>query len=195
MGLLMDVCRVIQPVSPATSFLLQYFRGSQHARRRYEQKNTERKAAFLAEANQPGMKCLQISVKDEIGHKWGPNWISVDKFDHREFIDRHDDIHDLRFADDSFDYLSCSAVLAHVEKPWIAIKEFYRVLKPGGKIWVGVPMTFPYCEAPRDYWRMSPDAMRVWMEAFEEIGCGIDYYARTSLSATTYYFGRKPAWI
>jgi SAM-dependent methyltransferase len=191
MGLLMAVCRVIQPVSPTSSFLLQYWRGGHHAKRRYEQRNSERKKDFITESNLPGNKCLQISVKDEIGKKWGPNWISVDKFDMGPLIDRHDDIHDLKFADNTFDYISCAAVLANVERPWVAIAELRRVLKIGGKIWVNAPMTFPYHEAPRDYWRASPDGLRIWMEGFEEIACGIDYYARSSLAATTYYFGRK----
>ena len=191
MGALMKACAVIYPVSATTSFLLQYWRGSHHAKRRYEQRNSELKKAFIAESNAPGNKCLQISVKDEVGHKWGPNWTSVDKFDHGPMIDRHDDIQDLKFDDGTFDYISCVAVLANVERPWDAIRELHRVLKVGGKIWINIPMTFPYHEAPRDYWRASPDGLRVWMRAFEEIACGIDYYSRSSLTATTYYFGRK----
>ena len=191
MGLLMAVCRVIQPVSSTSSFLLQYWRGAQHAKRRYEQRNTDHKKAFFAESNLPGKKCLQISVKDEIGKKWGPNWISVDKYDMGPLIDRHDDIHDLKFADNTFDFVACNAVLMNVERPWVAIAELHRVLKIGGKISVSMTMTFPYAGAPREYWRASPDGLRIWMEAFEEIACGIDYWTRSSLAATTYYFGRK----
>ena len=40
-------------------------------------------------------------------------------------------------------------------EPTRAIAEFLRVLKPGGSAWVEVPMTYPYHEAPKDYWRVT----------------------------------------
>lgn len=73
--------------------------------------------------------CLQIGVKNRLGKKYGPNWVSVDKYDMRDFIDYHYDIHDLPFEDDSFDAVVCISILEHVPYPLKAIQELKRVLK------------------------------------------------------------------
>jgi len=147
-------------------------------------------AAFLDRSE--GKHCLQISVKDEIGHKFGSNWVSIDKYDDRAFIDRHDDVENLEFPDDTFDAAVCWSVLEHVPHPDRAVAELHRVLKPGGEIWVQLPFLFPYHESPRDYWRVTPDGLRLWMQAFDEQTCACDYWAGTKLIAATYFCGHKP---
>lgn len=144
---------------------------------------------FLSKATGP---CLQIGVKEELGRKFGPGWISVDKYDDRDFIDRHDDIQDLRFPDGSFNAVACWSVLEHVPEPHKAISEMRRVLRPGGVIWVQLPFLFPYHAAPHDYWRVTPSGLRVWMRDFEEIHCACDYWARTRLAAASFFYGRRP---
>jgi SAM-dependent methyltransferase len=118
--------------------------------------------------------------------------VSVDKFDDREFIDYRDDIHELHFSQDTFDAIACIAVVEHVPRPWVAIAELHRVLKPGGTIWLSLPLSYPYHEAPKDYWRATPDGLRIWMEDFEEISCGVNYWSRSSLACSTHFYGRKP---
>ena len=105
-------------------------------------------------------------MKDEIGHEFGSNWVSIDKYDDRDFIDRHDDVENLEFPDATFDAAVCWSVLEHVPHPDRAVAELYRVLKPGGEIWVQLPFLFPYHESPRDYWRVTPDGLRLWMTWF-----------------------------
>lgn len=144
---------------------------------------------FLARCD--GKRCLQIGVKDKIGKKFGPNWVSVDKYDERDFIDYHYDIHDLDFEDESFDAVVCESILEHVPYPQKAISELHRVLKPGGEIWVQLPFLYPYHEAPKDYWRVTPDGLRIWMKDFKEVNCGCVFWARTSLIAATYFYGAK----
>jgi SAM-dependent methyltransferase len=145
---------------------------------------------FLKNTSGP---CLQIAVKDEIGKKFGPNWISVDRFDDRPFVDRHDDVQDLNFPDCSFNGIVCWSVLEHVPDPLKAVSELYRVLKPGGLIWVQAPFIFPYHADPHDYWRVTPNGLRIWMSDFEEIDCGFDYWTRTHLVAASFFYGRKIA--
>jgi SAM-dependent methyltransferase len=180
--------RPFRAVLPATFFALEYWRT---AKKVASQTGEHRQLfeRFLADC--AGKPCIQIAVKDEIGHKFGPNWVSVDKYDDRDMIDRRDDIEDLKFPDGSFDGAVCWSVLEHVPHPQVAVAELYRVLKPGGVIWVQVPFLFPYHPSPSDYWRVTPNGLRVWMEAFEEIKCACDYWARTRLVAATYFYGRK----
>lgn len=144
---------------------------------------------FLADAD--GKKGLQIGVKEGAGRKFGPNWTSVDLFDSRDFIDYNYDVQDLKFGDETFDAVVCWSILEHVPYPQKAISELTRVLKPGGQIWVQLPFLFPYHDRT-DYWRASPDGLRVWMDGYDEVACGCDFYARTKLVAASYFYGIKP---
>ena len=145
-------------------------------------------AEFLSKTDGP---CIQIAVKDEIGKKFGPNWVSVDKYDTSDAIDRNDDIEKLEFADETFDAAVCWSVLEHVPNPTKAIQELHRVLKPGGLIWIQLPFLYPYHPDPHDYWRVTPSGLRIWMKDFEEVACACDYWARTRLIAATYFYGIK----
>ena len=40
---------------------------------------------------------------------------------------------------ESFDYVTCIEGLEHLENPFNAIREFHRILKPGGRIYLSVP--------------------------------------------------------
>jgi len=46
---------------------------------------------------------------------------------------------ELPFGDQSFDYVTCLEGLEHIENPQQAMREFARVLKPGGHLFVSVP--------------------------------------------------------
>ena len=145
---------------------------------------------FLEETK--GKPCLQIGIKNVFGGKFGPNWVATDLYDKRKIVDYNYDVHDMGFQDNEFDGIVCWSVLEHVPYPQKAIEEMRRVLKPGGLIWIQLPFNFPYHEAPKDYWRVTPDGLRVWMEAFEEVHCGVDAWAGTSLITATFFWGRKP---
>jgi SAM-dependent methyltransferase len=137
-----------------------------------------------------GHECLQIGVR---GSKLAPHWVSVDLYDQSEQIDYHDDIHHLSFADGSFDIAVCNAVLEHVESPVLAIGELFRVLRPGGRIWVEVPFNQPYHPAPVDLWRTSPAGLRAWMRDFTETACGFFRIHGCSIYTGVFFYGVKPS--
>ena len=175
---------------PTLFMLSMYYRGS----KRMGNAKKERDLLFneLISSNKE-KKCIQIGVKDDDGDKFGENWVAVDLYDMSSFIDFHYDVRDLQFDDGEFDIAVCLSILEHIQNPQVAIKELYRVLKPGGVIWVQVPFHFPYHESPKDYWRVSPDGLREWMSDFEEIRCGSLKWTRTSLATTSFFYGRKSA--
>lgn len=183
---LKQTCRSL---SPHSYYSLKYRRSSEGLR---SPRGVRRQLfnEFLARCEGP---CLQIAVKNQIGTKFGSNWISVDKYDSHDYIDRHDDVQDLGFDNASFNAAVCWSVLEHVPNPQKAVSELHRVLKAGGLIWVQLPFLFPYHFAPNDFWRVTPAGLRVWMENFEEIACGCDYWAGTTLVAASYFYGTKPA--
>ena len=131
-------------------------------------------------ANSGGKQCLQIGVMH--GAKYAPHWIAADLYDDSPLIDFRYDVHDLKFPDHSFDVVVCVAVLEHVPWPQKAVDELHRVLRPGGVIWAELPWVQPLHEMPKDYWRATPDGLRVWMSAFKEIRCAHYALERSALN-------------
>lgn len=79
------------------------------------------------------------------------------------------DILQLPYDNNSFDFVVLDQVLEHVERPWLAVDEIYRVLNPGGISIVTGPFLHPYHAATgwKDYYRYTPDGWRVLFSRFE----------------------------
>jgi SAM-dependent methyltransferase len=75
----------------------------------------------------------------------------------------------LPFKDNCVGGIICNAVLEHVEDPFYAMKEMYRVLKKGGKLVFYVPWLFPYHPAPHDYFRYTKEGVLVLTSCFSEV--------------------------
>jgi len=56
-------------------------------------------------------------------------------------LDIISDITSIPITDNSFDAIMCVEVFEHIPEPAKAVKEFYRILKPGGKL----ILTVPFC--------------------------------------------------
>jgi SAM-dependent methyltransferase len=61
------------------------------------------------------------------------------------------DVEALRFADESFDGVVCGEVLEHLDDDAAAVREFARVLKPGGPVLISVPAN-PWRYDWTDHW-------------------------------------------
>ena len=68
-----------------------------------------------------------------------PGYVSSDVEPHKRAM-RILDIRKLDCADESFDYLICNHVLEHVDRDREAMRECFRVLKPGGEALFSVPL-------------------------------------------------------
>lgn len=83
------------------------------------------------------------------------------------------DAHNLPLADGAADGVICKSVLEHVENPFRAADEIYRILKPGGKCFVLVPFLHPYHAAGnaayKDFWRFSEDGVKCLFSKFSRI--------------------------
>lgn len=55
-------------------------------------------------------------------------------------IDYVSDIVDIPVDDNSFDVIICTEVFEHIPRPDLAVKEFSRILKSGGKIYITAPL-------------------------------------------------------
>lgn len=181
---------------PTAAIVISYSKAAREMRTKPNEEVEELREQFLAAT--AGKRCLQIGVKEGYAAKFGPNWVSVDLYDMRDFIDYHYDIVDLKFSDADFDAIYCQSILEHVPDPQRAIGELYRVLRPGGAIWMQLPFVFPFHEYPKDYWRVSPDGLRIWMRDFKELSCGTCFMGAEShrtlgkaLTISTYFHGVK----
>lgn len=54
------------------------------------------------------------------------------------------DAHALPYRDNSVDSIVCEDVLEHLEQPWLAVAEMYRVLKPNGVLYSSTPFMICY---------------------------------------------------
>lgn len=82
------------------------------------------------------------------------------------------DIHAMPFGDNSQEAIICMAVLEHVENPFTAMKEIYRVLKPGGYCFIYVPFLYyyhPEIGYYADYWRFTKDALHLLSKDFSTV--------------------------
>lgn len=79
-------------------------------------------------------------------------------------VDVRGDVHALPCRDQAFDTVVCHQLLEHLPRPWQAVREMARVLKPGGYLLVSAPWMFLYHASPHDYYRFSADGLRVLLE-------------------------------
>jgi SAM-dependent methyltransferase len=84
--------------------------------------------------------------------------------------DKSADMTDLPFREASFDYAICSHVLEHIEDDRAAIAELYRVIAPGGRAIVMVPIDM---KRDRTYEDASIDTA-----AARELAFGHPYHVR-----------------
>lgn len=69
------------------------------------------------------------------------------------------DIHNLPLRDNSFDLVINEAVLEHVKRPWVVVKELERVLRRGGYLYVKVAFMQPVHNYPAHYFNMTKEGL------------------------------------
>ena len=70
------------------------------------------------------------------------------------------DIAKLPVEDERYDLVFCSQTLEHVPNPVPVLREFARVLKPGGEVWLSAPLFYPEHVKPYDFYRYTRFAWR-----------------------------------
>lgn len=81
-------------------------------------------------------------------------------------------------AEGSFDVVASNDVLEHIDRPWLAAAEMYRILRPGGLVFVSTLFSWRYHPCPRDYYRFTLDGLRVIFGDFEELSSEWDVTER-----------------
>jgi SAM-dependent methyltransferase len=70
----------------------------------------------------------------------------------------------LPLGDASFGLVLCTQVLEHVPEPSAVVNECFRVLEPGGRLALTVPLLWELHELPHDYYRYTEPGVRYLLE-------------------------------
>ncbi len=79
-------------------------------------------------------------------------------------IDIISEIYSIPVSDQSFDYILCTQVMEHLKYPHEAFKEFSRILKPGGQLFVTCPLTWKEHQKPHDFFRYTQFSLKFLAE-------------------------------
>lgn len=67
--------------------------------------------------------------------------------------------------DEKFGTAVCLNVIEHVVNPFDIFNAIYQIMQRGGLVVISTVFSFPYHPSPRDYWRFSPDCLRMLGES------------------------------
>lgn len=84
-----------------------------------------------------------------------------------DYLQDNDDILDYVLSQDScvaeadrtFDFILSTQVLEHVHSPSVYLRECYRLLRPGGKLYITTHGTYPDHGCPDDFYRWTTDGL------------------------------------
>jgi SAM-dependent methyltransferase len=110
--------------------------------------------------------------------------INVDLFPFSN-VDILADIRKTPFNDRSVDYVVIDAVLEHVPEPHSVVREIFRILKPGGKVFCLVPFIHPYHGYPKNYFNISYDGLQCLFKEFSD--CKVEAYRGPTSAAIGFF--------
>lgn len=79
----------------------------------------------------------------------------ADGFYKPEQVDLIGTAYEVPADDNCADAVISSQVIEHLEKPMVAMGEAYRILKPGGRVFLSFPFLYPQHAQPRDFMRYT----------------------------------------
>ena len=111
--------------------------------------------------------------------------------------DVFDDCLRLPFVSGAVDNVVCTQVLEHVREPGVLVGEMARVLRPGGRLLLSAPMSWPLHEEPFDFYRYTVYGFRhlfqsAGLEIIKEVERGQGVFALGQLFLTLMVEGPKP---
>lgn len=109
------------------------------------------------ECNKKNKKVLDIGA-GELPYKGYFNkcrYFTQDIINYNGVIDYVSDAKNIPVKNESFDYVICTQVMEHVQEPHLVIKEMYRILKKGGKVFLTTHGNFEEHGIPYDFFRYT----------------------------------------
>lgn len=104
-------------------------------------------------------KNLQVGVNHAEKGTYGDNWVCLDAYDQRDFIEVREKLECTTLPDNTFDLIVCNAILEHVEDPFGCARSMYRIAKPGCRVWCEVPFVQPF--HPHKNWKLGDPMIEI----------------------------------
>lgn len=103
----------------------------------------------------------------------------------RGFVCTQQDMSFTDFPDNSFDFLFVRHALEHSPYPLLTLKEFHRILRPGGGAYIEMPS--PRCDRPLEMYDNHYSIMghRQWTELIKRAGFNINDLGEIQFSITS----------
>lgn len=101
----------------------------------------------------------------------GKSYVGCDMREGRG-VDKVLNLHEIDVPDESVGTVITCDTLEHVEFPHKALSEIYRVLKPGGMVFLSTVLDFRIHDSPADYWRFTPDGLKSLLRPFSFVYVG-----------------------
>lgn len=99
-------------------------------------------------------------------HKPHPDILNVDILYYKG-VDVVANAEELPFATGSVDAIVCESLLEHVPRPQKIVDEMYRVLRPGGQMYIVIPFIYPFHASPNDFYRWTRTGLLEMLKAGE----------------------------
>lgn len=120
--------------------------------------------------------------------KLGPDITNVDIYPYKG-VDVVADALSIPVPDGSVSRIVSDNVLEHITDPESAVAEMYRILAPGGYVYVCTPFLYPFHNSPSDFQRWTKEGMCKLMKDFEILEIGVRAGPFSALDVTLCYLG------
>lgn len=114
-------------------------------------------------------------------------------------LDHVCDLTAIPVPDATYDLVLCTQVMEHLPEPLAVLREFHRILKPGGKAFLSAPLFYAEHEVPYDFHRYTQFA---WKRMAAEAGFTIEelawlegYYGTLAYQTSMGARSLPPRWL
>ncbi len=74
-----------------------------------------------------------------------------------------------QIQDEEYEFILCTGLLEHIPDPQRLVDDFYRILKPGGKLVISASAVFSYHEGPNDFFHFTPFSFQLLFSKWSKL--------------------------